>query len=226
MSLKEVARKFIANGLCTLPAIVAEKRPAVSEWKRYQHEFPFGIWSENATAVCVLTGRISGNLEMIDFDNGGELFERWLDLVDEAAPGLADRLVVERTQSDGFHVVYRASCEIPGNKKLAQRTLECGQFPVRVGNKEYVPRKAGDKWVVTFSLIETRGEGGLFLCSPSPGYSMVQGEIENPPTITADERQALIDAAITLSEYTQTTKPRTEPLNNFICFNIIAINFE
>lgn len=211
MNLKEVAQKFIANGLCALPAIVAEKRPAVSEWKRYQHELPVDVWSDNATAVCVLTGRISGNLEMIDFDNGGELFERWLDLVDGAAPGLADRLVVERTQSDGFHVIYRADCEITGNKKLAQRTLECGQFPVRVGNKEYVPRKAGDKWVVTFSLIETRGEGGLFLCAPSPGYSIVQGEIENPPTITADERQTLIDAAITLSEYAQTTKPRTEP---------------
>lgn len=211
MSLKEAAQKFIASGLCALPAIVAEKRPAVAEWKRYQHELPANVWTENATAVCVLTGKVSGNLEMIDFDNGGELFERWLDLVDEAAPGLANRLVVERTQSDGFHVIYRAGCEISGNKKLAQRTLECGQFPVRVGNKEYVPRRAGDKWVVTFSLIETRGEGGLFLCSPSPGYSMVQGEIENPPTITADERQTLIDAAITLSEYTQTAKPRAEP---------------
>ena len=29
--------------------------------------------------------------------------------------------------------------------------------------------------------IETRGEGGLFLCSPTDGYDLVQGDLTDVP---------------------------------------------
>ena len=45
-------------------------------------------WFANgADAICLVSGSVSGHLEMIDFDHGGELFEAWCTRID---PGLWD----------------------------------------------------------------------------------------------------------------------------------------
>ena len=43
------------------------------------------------------------------------------------------------------------------------------------------------------TLIETRGEGGLFLCAPSPGYHLVQGAFGS--CFDVDSPIGLIDCA-------------------------------
>ena len=68
---------------------------------------------------------------------------------------IQSRLVIESSQSGGRHVIYRCDQPVDGNLKLAQ------------GNRD-------GKQV---TLIETRGEGGLFLCSPSAGYEIIQGDL-------------------------------------------------
>ena len=124
----ETARAYLRAGLCPLPAILAEKRPALSAWKQYQKHLPtehqLQHWFTDSQPICLLAGAISGNLELIDFDFGGELFAPWREMVEEAAPGLVERLVVERSQSGGRHVVYRCDAPIPGNQKLAQRIIQ------------------------------------------------------------------------------------------------------
>ena len=205
-------------GLCVLPAIRQgdEKRVALSSWKPYQDRLPsreeLGAWfggPSPALAMCVVCGRVSGNLEMIDFDNwdggGGEAFEAWREAVEAAAPGLLERLVIETTPSGGRHVVYRCETPVSGNTKLAQRRIDVDtDEPVVVGSKEYAPRRdASGAWVVTVTIIETRGEGGLFLCDPSPGYEVVQGDLCEPPLITADERDVLLGCAWALDETPQ-----------------------
>ena len=49
-------------------------------------------------------------------------------------------------------------------------------------------------------LIETRGEGGLVMCAPSPGYLILQGELTNIRKISDLQRIALIEAARSLNE--------------------------
>jgi len=88
--MKAMARRYLDAGLCALPAKRREKRPTIS-WKQYQVRLPtqaeIDAWfGNNPDAVCILTGKISGNLEMIDFDNGGELFEAWSKLIPASAP--------------------------------------------------------------------------------------------------------------------------------------------
>ena len=177
------ATSYLRAGLCVLPAILAEKRPSVGSWKAYQQCLPseaqLAQWFSSATACCLLTGGASGNLEMIDFDAGGALYERWARLVEEQAPGLLARLVVERSQRGGLHVVYRCRVVICGNLKLAQRAVPGGR-----------PE----------TLIETRGEGGLFLCAPSPGYEVLQGDLAAPPVIEDAERDVLLSCAWSLNE--------------------------
>ena len=183
-SIPDAAQAYLAAGLCALPAIRAEKRPAIGRWKQYQTRLPtpaeLSAWlanpRNNADAVCLLCGRVSGNVEAIDFDAGGELFPAWWDRVPAE---LRERLVVECTPSGGYHVIYRCAAAVCGNLKLAQR-------------------KADGKIV---TLIETRGEGGLILCDPTAGYEITQGDPCDPPVLTDPERDVLLQAAWELTEY-------------------------
>lgn len=182
MNLRDVAISYQRAGLAVLPARRAEKRPAVGAWRQYRDRLPteaeIEAWFANDhDALCILCGKVSGHKEIIDFDAGGEKFSAWWDRI---PPDLRDRLVVERTPSGGYHVDYRCEAEICGNLKLAQRRLDDGK-------------------VVT--LIETRGEGGLFLCAPTPGYALLQGDLCEPPVLTEAERDVLLQTAWELNEY-------------------------
>jgi hypothetical protein len=174
-----IAQNYLNTGLSVLPAIRSEKRPAIGKWKQYQQRLPqcdeIAMWPWN-DALCIICGTVSGNLEIIDFDGGGELFPAWMDRID---PDLRDHLVIESTPSGGMHVIYR--CEVPvcGNIKLAQH-------------------KVDDK---VQTLIETRGEGGLFLCSPTPGYEMMQNDLCDLPVLTEVQRDTLLKTAWELNEY-------------------------
>ena len=140
---------------------------------------------------------------MIDFDLEGEAFERWRGLVNQAAGDILPSLIIEKSQSGGFHVIYRCQNEISRNLKLAQRKISvpCGDDIV-VCNKTYKPRKGPDgTWYLIVTLIETRGEGGLFLCAPTPGYELIQGDFCDLPIISSEQREILLEAAWSLNEY-------------------------
>ena len=212
--MMETAQTYLDARLSVLPAIGAQKRPAVAEWKPYQKRLPtpaeVRAWFSNGhSALCLVCGSASSNLEMLDFDAGGELFEPWCAAVRDAAPGLLERLVIERTPSGGRHVAYRNQHAVCGNLKLAQRRVETPSGePVTVSGKKHVPRKDADgRWHVLLTLIETRGEGGLFLCAPSPGYELLQGDFADLPVLTAEERDILLSAAWALNEYVPAPEP-------------------
>ena len=201
----DTATAYLRAGLCVLPAILAEKRPALAGWKQYQRRLPterqVSSWFAADTPLCVLAGAVSANLEMIDFDHEGELFDRWRELVATESPALVERLIIERSQSGGRHAIYRCAEPVSGNRKLAQRTIEAPSAePVIISGKRHVPRQVGDRFEVTLTLIETRGEGGLFLCAPTPGYALEQGAFDRIPVLSEAERAILIEAACALNE--------------------------
>ncbi|MCG3178628.1 MAG: hypothetical protein BIFFINMI_00956 [Phycisphaerae bacterium] len=206
--MKDIARTYLDAGLCVLPAKADEKRPALDAWKQYRSRRPttaeLDAWFANGPdALCVLTGAPSGNFEAVDFDLAGEAFEPWCERVRQAAPGLLERLVIERTPSTGWHAGYRCESPVCGSIKLAQRKVyvDNGE-PVYVGNKKYIPRRDSEgRWHIVLTLIETRGEGGLILCAPSPGYALHQGEFTSLPVLTEAERDVLLEAAWALNEH-------------------------
>jgi hypothetical protein len=197
----KTACTYIDAGLCVLPAIRTEKRPAIGKWKQFQQRIPtsaeLSTWSWD-DGLCIICGKVSGNLEVIDFDGGGELLPAWLQSIPD---DLRNRLVIESTPSGGSHVIYQCNVPISGNLKLAQRKT--------------------DDTIQT--LIETRGEGGLFLCAPTSGYELTQGDIADLPILTETERDVLLQAAWQLNEYeSESSAPgenvsRTSAHNSDMC---------
>ena len=177
----ETAAAYLDAGLSVLPAVKARKRPAVGAWKTWSQRLPTDIeveaWFSNGhEALCVVAGAVSGNLECIDFDQKAEAYPAWCAKIDGS---LLSALVVERTPSGGKHVVYRCAGTVEGNQKLAQGIRD-GKIAI---------------------LVETRGEAGLFLCAPSPGYTLEQGDFAHIPTIPQEAREALLSAARELDEH-------------------------
>lgn len=190
--LLKAATRYRDVGMCALPANRSEKRPTLATWKDFQSRLPepaeLTAWFSNGCdAVCLVAGSVSGNLELIDFDRGGELFEAWANKI---PPDLFDKLVIESSQSGGHHVAYRCQEPVSGNLKLAQRRI--------------------DDSVIT--LIETRGEGGLLLCAPTSGYELVQGELTKLSELTVEERETLLFAARELNEYWVQTPSVAQPV--------------
>ena len=171
MTLLEHARALYDAGLNILPALKKQKRP-VGKWKNYvetrpafSDAFPTGVQFD---ALCVVCGKTSGGLEILDFDQKAVAFDDWSRRLSPTCSDLLNSLPVETTQSGGRHIAYR--CETyEGNKKLAN-----------------------DPNGVT---IETRGEGGICLIAPSPGYEIIWGDWTYVPTITKEQRSELWDAA-------------------------------
>ena len=177
----DVALTYLQAGLCVLPADLQAKRPTLKGWKSFQSHRPIELqvrqwFGPQTDAICIVTGTISGNLEVLDFDCEASQFEDWVALI---PPEIIARLVMERSQSGGRHVIYRCATPVCGSMKLSQI-------------------KRPDK---IDTLIETRGEGGLFLCAPTPGYVLEQGSLTALPVLTTEERECLLEAAWSLNQY-------------------------
>ena len=204
----QAAQQYASAGLSVIPVNRVDKLPAFNllprnaenkaTWepfrKRLATSTELQTFFRNGAAVAVVCGGVSGNLEGLDFDNKGhpdadELYESWANIVAQNAPELVRRLVVERTQSGGYHVFYRCAT-IAGNQKLAQRP------PTPDELRDQPNLKA-------LTLIETRGEGGYFVTSPTPGYHLIQGSPLDISTITVEEREILLAAAKALHRHVQ-----------------------
>ena len=172
---KKIAKKYLSLGLNPLPIPVNEKKPLIEEHNTVKlsekeiDSYPFD-------AIGVSTGLISGSLEAIDFDlKNAEDPEKVMKMFKKRVPKeLLKKLVVQETQSGGFHFIYRCE-DITSSKKLAK-------------NPE---GKA---------IIETRGEGGLIKCYPSKGYKRLQNSFEEIPIISSLERLSLFTAAKMLNQ--------------------------
>lgn len=191
----ETAQKYLSANLACLPAAKERKHPTVGSWKTWSERLPTEVeiqaWFANKhNAICIVAGEVSGGLECLDFDNGGELYEAWVALLD---PDLFSRLVVERTPSGGYHVLYRFTRDPQGEETFGWGNLKLARG-IRDGKVK--------------TLIETRGEGGLFLSAPTEGYQLLQGKMEEVPTISALAREGLLKAARSLDEVPLAVEPQ------------------
>jgi len=126
-SLQVYTIDYLSAGLSVIPVNKTGKKPLLPGWKEYQRSLSSiadaSAWFQKIRAdlgIALICGRGSRNLEIIDFDSQGVLFKSWKQLVEFEAPGLLNRVVIEKSQSGRFHILYRCTdIQIPGNRKLA-----------------------------------------------------------------------------------------------------------
>lgn len=203
MISKDKLKHFLKQGLNILP-VGNNKIPQVKGWKVYQNKMINLDDVGDFEAVAIITGKISGNAELIDIDQKNclnkDIRERYKQMVESFQPGLWGKLVECKTKNGGYHLFYRCS-EIGSNVKLCSRMAT---------NEELDTTQEKQK-----VLIETRSEGGYFLCYPSEGYEVIQGKLLSPPTITKEEREVLMNAARALDEVPSPLwEPKIKPTFN------------
>ncbi len=196
--------QVLSAGLSVIPANPKTKKPTIS-WKQYQTSPMPPDKAENLDwpGQAIIAGKVSGNLECLDFDFAAAWFDPWAEIVEAEAPGLVGRLVRQKTQSGGRHLIYRCpGAEIPGNKKLASDKIKVdGPGDHDFQGKGHQAHQEGDDFFIYPCLVETRGEGGYFLADPTPGYVLESGDFLNLPEITPAERETLIRAAAALNRH-------------------------
>ena len=210
--LLDAARQYREAGRSIIPCHKESKSPVLKVWKPYQSEIAdpdtlkkWFSYPENGRCLAAICGKVSGNLEVLDFDCKGDLLKPFSQQIEEKTPGLLNRVALSQTQNGGFHIAFCCpEIETPGNQKLAQRGIKVsgpGEHPYK--GKNFTARKHGDDWYIVVDLIETRGEGGYFLAPPSPGYKILNGNLAELNNITPDERKILIDTALALNEWVE-----------------------
>ncbi|MFA5833957.1 MAG: VapE domain-containing protein [Bacteroidota bacterium] len=214
INTENAAIAYAAAGLSVLPLELPEKKPSgIASWIPLQQTIASSEeirrwYMRPNIQVGIICGKISNGLELLDFDEkynieNMSLFLRFSSIVESLSPGLIDKLVLEKSISNGFHLVYKSNV-IERNQKLAMRlpTLEEIESPKTAGIK------AGPK-----TLIETRGEGGYFMCAPSIGYKIIHGSFENIPIITKEERDILLNTARSFNEVLKEEDIINAPIN-------------
>lgn len=209
-ALLKAAVDYQIAGLSPMPCNKLDKHPTI-DWKKYQDTPPSAdqvkTWFQNP--ACDAIGILMGNgKETIDFDANGKEFEPWKSMVISEKPGLFEMFVIEKTQNDGFHVTYMCD-EI---RKVRSDKLAAEAHPVdKAGihtfyGKPIKSRQYDWKHYCIVTTIETRAQGGLIICAPTPGYELIQGNFTNIPTITEVDRDFLIETARSFNQWVEPAK--------------------
>ena len=192
----DIAKGYVAANFSVIPIKTDGSKAPLVDWKKYQSQIAIEEeleqWFNHGTTsgIGIVCGRVSGNLEVIDFDVE-ELAAIWLQRVQQAGISniLLNRLLAVRTPA-GWHIYYRCPDGVEGSKKLALR-------------------KGGDGKVNV--LIETRGSGAYVIapgslasCHPdNKTYILRQGDWLDIPEISADDREIFLNVASSFNEVFQ-----------------------
>lgn len=166
---KEVAKHYLSLKINPVP-IGKEKealRVGHSNIRITEEEINKFSWDR----IGVSTGHVSSGLEALDFDlknvdDPGRIMNRFLAKVSKE---LIDKLVILKTPSGGYHMLYRCM-DVGSSQKLAKSDEGS-------------------------AVIETRGEGSYVVTYPTEGYELMQGDYNNIPIISPEERLELFVAA-------------------------------
>lgn len=195
-AVMDAAIDYTRAGFSIVPCVLPGKYPPMP-WLTYQaepaDEAQIRKWytRDPQWGLGIVCGDVSGGLEVIDLD-GGAFASKYVETVERNMPGLMARLVMEQSPSGGRHYAYRCA-DVAGNTKLAATTAELPGH------------KRGADGLTT--LIETRGQGGYIVVYPTRGYSLLQGNWQDVPSISVVERDLLWTCARMFDESDKDTQP-------------------
>lgn len=204
-NIYDTAVELHNHGITVIPVRADHsKAPAIKAWQNFETT-PWHLdnwfdsepgWPATYTALGIVTGTRSGNLELTEIEGrAAHEIPGLKELADASGLGdLWDKLNagwIELSPSGGIHWFYRVDGEpVPGNQKIAQ---------------------AADRT----TIAETRGEGGQVVAAPTGGHAhetgkpwtRLRGGPNTIPTITPEERRAFHQLLATLDVPRDTGTP-------------------
>jgi hypothetical protein len=193
------AEEFLAEGINVLG--VNKEKKAIRKWEKLQTvmcglEFMEDMVGQ-AHGLAVICGKISGNLECIDFDaHDGDIEVIYKAFTSDE--GVADILkrnnvYIERTKRGGYHLMYRYDAD--GGPD--------GSFVCAL-------------WPDNTTMIETRGNKGYAIVAPTDGYTPIKGTLVEIAEMSLDERNYLINFARTFNQgKKKQSGDSDQPVGNF-----------
>jgi len=183
VNVLQIARLYLEKGLSVIPLKPRGKEPLIP-WKQYQERLPteeelerwFG--NEKEANVGIVTGRVSRNLVVIDFDSEVK-FKKFVERLKSARKGL--QIAISNTwivkTGKGYHVYLR----LP-NAELVPRT--------KVRLAEGIDLKAEGGYVVAPPSVHPSGKRYEFV--KVENEALGPPDVDEPATLTEEEWEVLL----------------------------------
>ena len=204
----EIALKWLRSGYSVIPVSIS-KRPTISNWMPFKNR-PMTIdeaqiFFKDAQGIA-LVGGVNG-ITILDFDMKYSLRPDFMtEFRKRLKPSILAKCLIQKTQSGGYHLIFRCSDIVENNKKLARRFttehekhetyMEAYENPCTRNNALKIAQN--DKSRV---LIETRGNGGYALIYPTRGYERIGNT--KIGELTKDEYFEIMDLCRSFDELTR-----------------------
>lgn len=197
MNILASATTYVQNGFSCIPIQLDGSKEPVGSWKPYcdryasDHEQRQWFGQADAAGIGIVTGSISGNLLVIDFDHDAETqFAKFWQDIQQQLPGVVDSLVVVATPRPGRQVWLRTTTPPAGSTVLAY-SQPTGEPPQPV------------------VLIETRGHHAYVVAPGSPAavhptgrpYQFIHGSIQRLPQLPDDTVERLLNICRSYSQW-------------------------
>lgn len=207
----KLAKAYSKEGYSVIP-VGTNKVPTIRGWREFQNRVMTDeeceLHFKNAYGMALICGG-KNKITALDFDLkydfSGDLIERYKSRIPKT---LLKKMFVQKTQSGGFHFVFSCPKIVEGNQKLASRFTTADEkhrtymdhFENPITKSKALKIASND---ISRVLIETRGEGGYILISPTRGYEKVYGKISE---ITLEEYEFLLNTAREFDEIRKVDK--------------------
>ncbi len=114
--IKKQALDYAAAGFSVIPTFPAshpqKPKAPIGSGRSYQEKIRTEAEIErdfkNGCSLAVVAGPVSGGLECIDLD-APELYDPLWNLLDRVDGSLLDKVVIQKTPSGGYHLLYRCN---------------------------------------------------------------------------------------------------------------------
>lgn len=188
------ALDYLRSGKSLIPIVDGQKIPELASWKKYQFEKPTedtvkGWFTDKVLNVAIITGKVSGNLTVLDIEKESAVQELLSLLRDKGYKSLHENLEQSfcvRTPRGGRHYYFKSVTTYP-SLKLAYDTptMENGKPKPKI-------------------LIETREEASYAVAPPSQisghgPYTVIHGNPKDICFFTLEEKDLLFDCCKSLN---------------------------
>lgn len=226
----KIAKKWSEAGYSVIP-VNAEKNPAIPTWTEFQKR-PMTTeecekYFKDVWGIALLMG---GNKKLTALDLDLKYSENRHFLEEykkKLGKSFLKRFYVQSTMNNGMHFVF-SSDKVENNQKLASReTSPEEKHEVYLDNYHNLRTRGKALKIASLykslAFLETRGEGGYILLSPSPGYNKVYGKIGH---FSSEEYEEIMATSRSFNEYQEITrdfrveKYRNSDVNPFENYNL------